>query len=170
MNIEVLRIGQRIVRDDRVTTHVALVARAFGATKIYMNEVNPEIRDTINKINETWGGKFKIEIITKWKDIINSKKNTSKIVHLTMYGENINEIQDKIQQEDNILIVVGAEKVPREVYEQAHYNVSIGNQPHSEVSALAILLDRLQKGGQFEKKFSDKYYNWGFNWCFLYKC
>ena len=155
MNIEVLRIGQRIVRDDRVTTHVALVARAFGASKIYMNEVNPEIRDTINKINETWGGKFKIEIITKWKDIINSKKNTSKIVHLTMYGENINEIQDKIQQEDNILIVVGAEKVPREVYEQAHYNVSIGNQPHSEVSALAILLDRLQKGGQFEKKFSD---------------
>ena len=155
MNIEVLRIGQRIVRDDRVTTHVALVARAFGATKIYMDEVNPEIRDTINKINETWGGKFKIEIITKWKDIINSKKNTSKIVHLTMYGENINEIQDKIQQEDNILIVVGAEKVPREVYEQAHYNVSIGNQPHSEVSALAILLDRLQKGGQFEKKFSD---------------
>ena len=155
MNIEVLRIGQRIVRDDRVTTHVALVARAFGASKIYMNEVNPEIRDTINKINETWGGKFKIEIITKWKDIINSKKNTSKIVHLTMYGENINEIQDKIQQEDNILIVVGAEKVPREVYELAHYNVSIGNQPHSEVSALAILLDRLQKGGQFEKKFSD---------------
>ena len=153
MNIEVLRIGQRIVRDDRVTTHVALVARAFGATKIYMNEVNPEIRDTINKINETWGGKFKIEIITKWKDIINSKKNTSKIVHLTMYGENINEIQDKIQQEDNILIVVGAEKVPREVYEQAHYNVSIGNQPHSEVSALAILLDRLQKVDNLKRNF-----------------
>ena len=41
MNIEVLRIGQRILRDDRVTTHVALVARAFGASKIYMNEVNP---------------------------------------------------------------------------------------------------------------------------------
>ena len=94
-------------------------------------------------------------MITKWKDIINSKKNTAKIVHLTMYGENINEIQGKIQKEDNILIIVGAEKVPREVYEQAHYNVSIGNQPHSEVSALAILLDRLQKGGQFEKKFSD---------------
>jgi len=27
MEIEVLRIGQRVVRDDRVTTHVALVAR-----------------------------------------------------------------------------------------------------------------------------------------------
>ncbi|MFB5615484.1 MAG: tRNA (cytidine(56)-2'-O)-methyltransferase, partial [Candidatus Nitrosomaritimum yanchengensis] len=38
MVIEVVRIGQRVVRDDRVTTHVALVARAFGATRIYMNE------------------------------------------------------------------------------------------------------------------------------------
>ena len=43
MKIEVLRIGQRVIRDDRVTTHVALVARAFGASKIYMNEVDPEI-------------------------------------------------------------------------------------------------------------------------------
>ena len=34
MDINVLRIGQRIIRDDRVTTHAALVARAFGASKI----------------------------------------------------------------------------------------------------------------------------------------
>ena len=40
MVIEVVRIGQRVVRDDRVTTHVALVARAFGAKKILMTEVN----------------------------------------------------------------------------------------------------------------------------------
>ena len=33
MKIEVLRIGQRVIRDDRVTTHVALVARAFGDQK-----------------------------------------------------------------------------------------------------------------------------------------
>ena len=45
MNIEVLRIGQRVVRDDRVTTHVALVARALGASKIYMNEVDQEIKN-----------------------------------------------------------------------------------------------------------------------------
>ncbi len=50
MNFEILRIGQRVVRDDRVTTHVALVSRAFGASKIYMNEVNPEIKDTLEKL------------------------------------------------------------------------------------------------------------------------
>jgi len=70
MEIEVLRIGQRVVRDDRVTTHVALVARSFGAQKIYMNEVNPEIKRTISGINKTWGGNFKIEIISEWKKII----------------------------------------------------------------------------------------------------
>ena len=33
--IEVLRLGHRISRDKRISTHVALVARAFGASKIY---------------------------------------------------------------------------------------------------------------------------------------
>ena len=155
MNIEVLRIGQRILRDDRVTTHVALVARAFGASKIYMNEINPEIKDTIKKINATWGGEFEIEFITNWKNVISSKKDTSKIIHLTMYGENINDVQKDIQEEKDVLIVVGAEKVPREIYEKADYNVSIGNQPHSEISALAILLDRIQNGVQFEKKYDN---------------
>jgi len=65
--IEVVRIGQRVVRDDRVTTHVALVSRAFGAEKIFMTEVNPEIKDTLEKINKTWGGNFVVEFIEKWK-------------------------------------------------------------------------------------------------------
>ena len=155
MNIEVLRIGQRIVRDDRVTTHVALVARALGASKIYMNEVDPEIESTIQKINDTWGGNFEIEFFSNWKDIINMKKNDYKIVHLTMYGENINTIHSKIQKEEKILVVVGAEKVTRGIYDKADYNVSIGPHPHSEISALAILLDRIQQGEQFNKKFTD---------------
>jgi tRNA (cytidine56-2'-O)-methyltransferase len=156
MVFEVLRIGQRLVRDDRVTTHVALVARAFGASKIYMNEVNPQIKDTLNKINQTWGGGFEIEFIDNYMHVIQSKKKDSvKIVHLTMYGENINDVQNKLQNEEKILIVVGAEKVPRNVYEIADYNVAIGSQPHSEISALAVVLDRIHNGTQFMKKFEN---------------
>ena len=156
MAIEVVRIGQRIIRDDRVTTHVALVSRAFGAQKIFMTEVNPEIEETLNKINETWGGNFTVEFIDKWKTIVKKKKEENyKIIHLSMYGESINEIQEDLRNEGNLLIVVGAEKVPREIYELADYNVGVGSQPHSEISALAILLDRIQKGIQFEKSFSD---------------
>jgi len=152
--IEIVRIGQRLVRDDRVTTHVALVSRAFGAERIFMTEVNPEIKYTLEQINKTWGGDFVLEFIDKWKTIVKNKKEENfKIVHLTMYGESINDVQEKLQKEEKLLVVVGAEKVPREIYELADYNVGIGSQPHSEISALAILLDRIQKGVQFEKEF-----------------
>jgi tRNA (cytidine56-2'-O)-methyltransferase len=152
--IEVVRIGQRLVRDDRVTTHVALVSRGFGAERIYMTEINPEIKDTIGKINNTWGGNFEVVFIEKWKPIVKKKKDEGfKVVHLSRYGESINDAQEKIREEENLLIVVGAEKVPREIYELADYNIGVGSQPHSEISALAILLDRIQKGKQFEKEF-----------------
>ena len=154
MVIEVVRIGQRLVRDDRVTTHVALVSRAFGASKVFMTEINPEIKETIEKVNRTWGGDFVVEFIENWKSIIKRKKvEDFKIVHLTMYGENINDAQKDLSVEEKLLVVVGAEKVPREIYELADYNVGIGSQPHSEISALAILLDRIQKGEQFKKGF-----------------
>lgn len=154
MVIEVVRIGQRLVRDDRVTTHVALVSRAFGAKRIFMTEVNPEIKDTLEKIKETWGGDFIVEFIDNWKSIIKKKKEDNfRIIHLSMYGENINDVQEQLREEENLLIVVGAEKVPREIYELADYNVGVGSQPHSEISALAILLDRIQNGEQFEKEF-----------------
>ena len=155
MVFEVLRIGQRVVRDDRVTTHVALVARAFGASKIFMNEVNPEIRYTLDKINETWGGNFSIEFIDSWRPVLKRKKESGfKIIHLTMYGENINEIQMQLKNENDLIVVVGAEKVPREIYDYADYNVAIGAQPHSEISGLAVLLDRIQDGSQFNNIFS----------------
>ena len=156
MVIEIVRIGQRLVRDDRVTTHVALVSRSFGAKKIFMTEVNPEIKDTLDKINKTWGGNFVVEFIDKWKPIVKKKKEENfRVIHLTMYGESINDVQEKIRKEENLLIVIGAEKVPREIYELADFNVGIGNQPHSEISALAILLDRIQKGKQFDRTFPD---------------
>jgi tRNA (cytidine56-2'-O)-methyltransferase len=154
--IEVVRIGQRVVRDDRVTTHVALVSRSFGAQKIFMTEVNPEIKDTLEKINKTWGGNFIVEFIENWKSIIKKKKEEGfKIIHLSMYGQKINDVQMQLRTEEKMLVVVGAEKVPREIYELADYNVGVGSQPHSEISALAILLDRIQNGKQFEKVFPD---------------
>ena len=156
MVIEILRIGQRLVRDDRVTTHVALVARAFGASKIYMNEVNPEIKDTLDKVNKTWGGDFEISFIDDWKELVKRRKNDSaRIVHLTMYGEDINDVESRLEKEQDLLIVIGAEKVPREIFDLADYNVAIGNQPHSEISALAVLLDRILKGKKFSTSFDE---------------
>ena len=132
-----------------------MVDSDFVVSKVIDSIFDPEISETIQKINSTWGGDFEIEFFEDWKTVLNSKITKSKIVHLTMYGENINKIHSKIQLHDKILVVVGAEKVPREIYELADYNIAVGNQPHSEVSALGVLLDRIQQGKQFESKFEN---------------
>ncbi len=147
MAIEVLRIGERVVRDDRATTHAALVARAFGASCIYMSGIGSGIEESIRKVNERWGSGFTVEVTESWKKTANAKKKAGfKIVHLTMYGESVDEVALEIKKHADMLVVIGAEKVPRDVYDIADYNVAVGNQPHSEISALAILLDRLGSG------------------------
>jgi tRNA (cytidine56-2'-O)-methyltransferase len=155
MNISVLRIGHRLVRDDRVTTHVALVARAFGADTIYMAGIlDRSINDTIAKVSQRWGGRFRVEVVQDWKSLVRAwKKKGGKVAHLTMYGINIDDMTERLRKESKILVIVGAEKVPQEVYNLADYNIAIGNQPHSEISALAIFLDRIFTGKQFKSMF-----------------
>jgi tRNA (cytidine56-2'-O)-methyltransferase len=124
MNISVLRIGHRLVRDDRVTTHVALVARAFGADTIYMTGVLDEsINDTIAKVSKRWGGRFRVEVVQDWKSLARAwKKEGGKVAHLTMYGINIDDMTERLHKESKILVIVGAEKVPQEVYSLADFS------------------------------------------------
>jgi tRNA (cytidine56-2'-O)-methyltransferase len=152
--ITVLRIGHRISRDKRITTHVALVARAFGADKILIDTLDKKIEETIRSTCTRFGGNFEIKTGIDKKKIL--KEWEGVIVHLTMYGEQIEKSIKKINKKKSILIVVGAEKVPPYVYEMADFNVSVGNQPHSEVAALAIFLDRYKKGLWQKKKFNGK--------------
>jgi tRNA (cytidine56-2'-O)-methyltransferase len=76
------------------------------------------------------------------------------VVHLTMYGSNLPDVIDEIRASENILVVVGAEKVPAEMYDLADWNVAVGNQPHSEVAALAVFLDRLFQGRELCEEFA----------------
>lgn len=152
--IAVLRIGHRIARDKRITTHVALVARAFGADKIFIDTKDEKIEEGIRSVCNRFGGDFEIETGVSAKRIINNWHGI--VVHLTMYGKNLNDAINEIDKSKDILIVVGAEKVPSYIYQEADYNVSVGNQPHSEVAALAIFLDRLTNGEWINKEFNGK--------------
>lgn len=144
--ITVLRIGHRPDRDKRITTHVCLVARAFGADRILVDTSDRELEATFNGVNERFGEGVVLETGAKWRKVI--KEWDGKIAHLTMYGMDLDEAIGHIREENvnDILIIVGAEKVPGEVYKEADLNVSVGNQPHSEVAALAIFLDRYHEG------------------------
>jgi tRNA (cytidine56-2'-O)-methyltransferase len=149
--IAVLRIGHRIDRDKRITTHVALVARAFGADSIFITTKDEKIKKNIQSVCKRFGGDFQVETGLDPKKIIKSWKGT--IVHLTMYGEELEKTVDHIDTNRDLLIIVGAEKVPPYFYEIADINVSVGNQPHSEVAALALFLDRITKAAWQRKDF-----------------
>lgn len=145
MRITILRLGHRIQRDQRITTHVALTARALGAEGMLLDSDDSGIEKSLNEAAARWGGSFYVRRIAGWKSEIKKWKEAGgKVLHLTMYGVNLPDAIPQIAADaENLMIVVGAEKVPPEMYELADWNVAVGNQPHSEVAALAIILDRL---------------------------
>ncbi len=157
--IVVLRLGHRLPRDERITTHVGLVARAFGADGIiYSGQHDSSLEKSISDIVQNWGGEFFISYEKNFiKAIKEHKEEGFTVLHLTMYGIPLPEVEKKIKESANVLVVVGAERVPKEVYKLADFNIAITNQPHSEVAALAILLDRLQEGRQLERAFDERF-------------
>ena len=158
--VVVLRWGHRPQRDVRLTTHVALTSRALCASGFILSDVrDPNIEETVRKITEHWGGTFQFEMGTPWKKAVRDwKAKGGAIVHLTAYGENIqaSDVLSRIKGLGrDILIIVGSQKVPGDFYsnEVSDFNVSIGNQPHSECAALAIFLDRFFSGKELTVDF-----------------
>jgi tRNA (cytidine56-2'-O)-methyltransferase len=149
--ISILRIGHRPFRDKRITTHVALVARAFGANSIFIDTHDEKIEETVHSICHRFGGDFAIKTGVSPMKII--KEWGGQIVHLTMYGETIQNSMNFLDSQKDLLIIVGAEKVPPQYYDIADINVSIGSQPHSEVAAVAIFLDRFTNKAWEHKEF-----------------
>jgi tRNA (cytidine56-2'-O)-methyltransferase len=113
------------------------------------------------RVSENWGGRFSFEMGRPWKkEIENWKTGGGITVHLTAYGENIQgaDVLDRIRKTGrDILLLVGSQKVPPEFYseEVSDFNVSVGNQPHSECAAVAIFLDRFFKGMELDREFED---------------
>lgn len=157
----VLRWGHR-ERDKRLTTHVALTARALGAAGFILADVMDEnIKKGIEKVVKNWGGPFFFEMGRPWKQVVKEWKTKNGIVvHLTAYGENIqnSDVLQRIKAtKKDVLVIVGSRKVPKEFFSKkiSDFNVAIGNQPHSECSSLAVFLDRFFEGQELEIKFKD---------------
>jgi len=160
--IIVLRWGHRPQRDARLTTHVALTARALGASGLILSDVEDQkIKETIEKVTKNWGGSFLLEMGTPWKKALTDwKAKGGIVVHLTAYGENIQR-SDVLQRIKNhgrdVLVIVGSQKVPKEFFSGgvSDFNVAIGNQPHSECASLAVFLDHFFEGKELTRSFKD---------------
>ena len=69
--VVVLRWGHRPQRDVRLTTHVALTARALCASGFIFSDVkDSNIEQTVRKITARWGGNFQFEMGTSWKKVV----------------------------------------------------------------------------------------------------
>ena len=152
--VVILRIGHRPERDQRVTTHVGLTARALGAQGMYLAASDKGVVQSIADVAERWGGEFFCEDNVKWRTCIKEWKAAGGVVvHLTMYGLNLPDIIEEIRPKEKILVIVGAEKVPGEIYGLADFNVAVTGQPHSEISSLALFLDHLASGAELRNEF-----------------
>ena len=154
----VLRLGHRPFRDQRISTHCGLVSRALGADRIiYTGLKDSHFEDSIRGVVGNFGGNFEIEYSDSWRKTFSEyRKKKYRIVHLTMYGLQLQKEIKKLRKIKNILLVVGGEKVPPDVYQQSDFNISITNQPHSEVAGLAVFLHEYFGGKELDKKVKGK--------------
>jgi len=154
--VAVLRFGHRPGRDDRMTTHVGLTARALGADRVIYPANATQSAETVRDITDRFGGPFDVELREDYRAVAREWEGT--VAHLTMYGLPVEDVHGEVREtlaEGPLLIVVGGEKVPFEVYERADYNVGVTNQPHSEVAGLAVFLDRLSDGAELDREWAD---------------
>jgi len=167
--VVVLRYGHRPGRDDRMTTHVGLTARALGADRVVFPDNAGQSAETVRDITDRFGGPFGVELRGDQKAIVRDWEGV--VVHLTMYGERVQDVEGEIREAvglpdgadagdgaatpRDLLVVVGGEKVPWALYERADFNVGVTNQPHSEVAGLAVFLDRLFEGAELDREWVD---------------
>lgn len=156
MRITLLRLDHRIVRDQRITSHVALTARALGATRfIYTGERDKNMEESLDDVASRWGGQFTISYSERTKSLITNFKGVK--VHLTMYGESHNLTISTLKQcaVEDLLLIVGGAKVPSYVYSIVDFNTAIGWQPHSEVAATGIFLNALNGDTYLYRHYDD---------------
>ncbi|MGI0071209.1 MAG: tRNA (cytidine(56)-2'-O)-methyltransferase [Thermoplasmata archaeon] len=139
--VSVLRVGHRVGRDPRLTTHLALAARALGARRMYLEPPDPDLAARVAALGRGWGGAFEVVGVEEWKKVV--RTSGALVVHLTMYGEPLDTVLPRLRRARRLLLAVGGAKVPPDLYRLADVNVAVGHQPHSEVAAVAIVLERL---------------------------
>jgi tRNA (cytidine56-2'-O)-methyltransferase len=139
-----------------MTTHVCLTARALGAAGVIIaNREDKEVESSVGDVVKRFGGEFHVETGADWRRVIRKWKDQGgRVVHLTAYGLPLPKLMDQIKgSQADLLVVVGSEKMPGEMFKLADWNVSVTSQPMSEVGALAIFLDWYQQHLEFDLEF-----------------
>ena len=109
---------------------------------MYLHPPDPALAERIHRVAEGWGGAFEVVGVSDWRSVVRTHRGI--VAHLTMYGLPLARVLPRLRAGAPVLFVVGGAKVPSDLYGLAGVNVAVGHQPHSEVAALAVALERLR--------------------------
>ena len=83
--VSVLRLGHRRERDKRITSHLGLTARAFGADEVILaGETDDSALETWNSVSERFGGNLECRFEDKPMSWLRQFANSGTVIHLTM--------------------------------------------------------------------------------------
>ncbi|MEC7113109.1 MAG: tRNA (cytidine(56)-2'-O)-methyltransferase, partial [Candidatus Thermoplasmatota archaeon] len=114
-DVIILRLGYRLGRDPRITTHLALVARALGANRfLFSGDEDERLPENIASVNQRFGGDMIVEHIKSpmaWlrkfvKDGVDGNP-PGIAVHLTMYGASYRSVTPTIRRDRPLVVIVG---------------------------------------------------------------
>ena len=114
----VLRLGYRKGRDPRITTHLALVSRALGATGFLLaGDDDPDLFANVQSVNDRFGGDMTCEHVGGGMGWLKRFSQNDAgdgapgvVVHLTMYGEPYRSVLPRIRRDRPLTVVVGGAK------------------------------------------------------------
>jgi len=124
--------------------------RTAASGIVYSGDRDGKMMDSVKKVTGEWGGQFSVSFSSSKKTIKNFRGTK---VHLTVYGIPVQKKIKEIRKKRNVLVIVGGEKVPGEIYHMADYNIAVTGQPHSEIAALGVFLHEYFQGRELEKRF-----------------
>src|SRR3989442_8306817 len=110
MTIAVLRLGHRPARDKRVTTHVALTARAFGADAVFISTRDTGLERGLRSVTARFGGPFEVRTGVPWRGTLRGLDGP--VLHLPMYGGPPEDLLPPSPRSANPLLLLLAGKGP----------------------------------------------------------
>ena len=137
MKLAVLRLSHRVMRDKRISTHLALTARAFGADEFfYTGDHDSHVEESIERIQQEWGGDLTVTHIGKpWNFLKEWKKQGGIVIHLTMYGIELSNKLKEIQNFENGDLLITTDNFHSWLGPRTSIRVQIG---HLMMSSLVI--------------------------------
>ncbi len=155
VTINVLAIGRNSYQNS---LDLCVTSRALGASEItFIGKKDPRLVNYVNKMDNKWGGKFKVSFAQNYRDFMKSSDKAIKI-YLTRYGTSLNEKSTMISTYKRIVLIVTDKEDVDYINKIADFKISITSQPHCRAAAIAVFLHEYYKGRELAMHFENARY------------